>query len=88
MPKEKETSSDQLSNDKSNAPKGDILVLLVGIDNYAQIRGLSGCINDLNRMESFLKKRLYCKWEKRRRFNHLYYFRRRICQLENLSSRK
>jgi len=57
MPKEKETSSDQLSNDKSNAPKGDILVLLVGIDNYAQIRDLSGCINDLNRMESFLKKR-------------------------------
>ena len=37
--------------------KGDILVLLVGIDRYKNIKNLKGCNSDLNRVESFLKKR-------------------------------
>ncbi len=36
---------------------GDILVLLVGINDYANIRNLNGCIDDLNRVEGFLKER-------------------------------
>lgn len=36
---------------------GDILVLLVGINDYASINDLSGCVADLDRVESYLKKR-------------------------------
>lgn len=34
---------------------GDILVLLVGINKYATINPLKGCIADLNRIEKYLK---------------------------------
>ena len=36
---------------------GDILVLLVGINEYANISKLNGCINDLNKIETYLKER-------------------------------
>lgn len=44
--------------DESTRPGSisDIYILLVGIDTYQTISGLNGCIKDLNRIETFLKK--------------------------------
>lgn len=55
MPQATATSNNQSS--KKELPKGDILVLLVGINKYRNAKNLSGCMKDLNRVAAFLKKR-------------------------------
>ena len=53
----KETITSNNHSSKKELPKGDILVLLVGINKYLNVRDLSGCMKDLNRVENFLKTR-------------------------------
>lgn len=47
------------NNQLTSPTEGNILVLLVGIDNYAEIQDLNGCLHDLDRIEGFLKKRFF-----------------------------
>ncbi|MCF0069577.1 caspase family protein [Dyadobacter sp. CY261] len=46
---------DKSLTDDSAAKKPELFALLVGINNYARVRKLGGCINDVNAVENYLR---------------------------------
>ncbi|GJM35719.1 MAG: hypothetical protein DHS20C18_47200 [Saprospiraceae bacterium] len=55
--KPKSTTEDETQSGNPRPGNGDIRVFLVGINNYRNINNLGGCIDDLDRVETFLKTR-------------------------------
>lgn len=49
------TSKENASTDETAVVKPQLFALLVGINNYARVRKLNGCLNDVNAVENYLQ---------------------------------